>query len=230
MRLIYILLFICIFQFSNAQQSSLEDDMGAWYMYFYDVKFGESKWGVQGDLQFRNWNYIGDLEQLLLRSGITYRPFDNNTVLTLGYGNITTGERGDSNETVSESRIYQEVLIPNKVSSRIGLKHRFRYEQRWVEDQDFRTRFRYNLFLTVPITNKTMQPKTVYLSMYNELFVNGQKEIGNNRMVEYFDRNRFYAAIGYQFSKGQKVQLGLMNQTLNNSAKNQIQLSLHSNW
>lgn len=230
MKYFYLIILSCFLQVSFAQQSSFDDDTGAWYMYFYNVKFPNSKWGVQGDIQYRNWNYIGDLEQLLIRSGITYRPFDNNTLVTLGYGNITTGERGASDATVSESRIYQEVLIPNQVSSRINLRHRFRYEQRWVENQDLRTRFRYNLFLTVPLTKKVMEPGVVYLSMYNELFINGEKEIGTASTVEYFDRNRFYAALGYQFNKSQKVQLGFMNQTLNSKAKNQIQVSLHSSW
>ena len=48
--------------------------LGSWYMYFYNAKFGESPWGIQGDVQYRNWNVIGDLEQLLLRSGVTYQP------------------------------------------------------------------------------------------------------------------------------------------------------------
>ena len=47
---------------SNAQVN--EDQLGAWYMYFYDAKFGESQFGVKGDIQFRNWDLGGDLEQL----------------------------------------------------------------------------------------------------------------------------------------------------------------------
>ena len=206
-----------------------EDQFGAWYMYFYDIKFKEGPWGVQGDLQYRNWNIGGDLEQLLIRSGVTYRPKDANVKLTLGYGNITTGAFGDSDETTSESRIYQEALFPVKFGKRIYTNHRFRYEQRFVKDQDFRTRYRYNLFLTIPFNNIEFTKNTIYLSLYNELFINGQREIGNSRTVEVFDRNRFYAALGYIIKSGMKVQLGVMQQSTDNWSKNQLQVSFHHN-
>ena len=37
-----------------------EDQLGAWYMYFFSGKMGEGPWGVQGDAQFRNWDLGGD--------------------------------------------------------------------------------------------------------------------------------------------------------------------------
>ena len=36
----------------NAQETN--DQIGAWYMYFYNTTFKESPWGIQGDLQYRN--------------------------------------------------------------------------------------------------------------------------------------------------------------------------------
>ena len=115
-------------------KSQFEDKMGTWYMYFFNTTFKESSWGIQGDIQYRNWNLGGDLEQLLLRGGITYKPKKANIKFTLGYGNITKGDFGDSDETVSESRIYQEALIPHKLSDRFNLTHRFRYEQRFNDN------------------------------------------------------------------------------------------------
>ncbi len=209
----------------NAQIN--EDKIGAWYMYFFNTTFKESSWGVQGDIQYRNWNVIGDLEQLLLRGGITYKPKTADIKFTLGYGNITTGSYGSDNSTISESRIYQEALFPLKFGNRFYTNHRFRYEQRFVENQDFRTRFRYNLFLNISLNKAAMEEKTVYLALYNELFVNGEQNIGNGNIVEIFDRNRFYSALGYIIKRGLKIQLGVMNQTTDNWSKNQLQLSFH---
>lgn len=222
------LLILSIPHFSKAQVN--QDQLGAWYMYFYDAKFNASKWGVQGDLQYRNWDLIGDLEQLLIRSGLTYRPKDGNIKLTLGYANITTGAFGDANTTVNESRIYQEAFYKAKLGQRFYLNHRFRYEQRFVEGQDFRTRYRYNLFVNVPINSLKIEERTLYIALYNEIFINGQKNIGNQRSVEFFDRNRFYMAVGYALNPDRKFQLGMMNQTLANGDKNQIQLSFHHNF
>lgn len=204
-----------------------EEKIGAWYMYFFDTTFKESKWGLQGDVQYRNWNIGGDLEQLLIRGGLTYKPETAKIKFTLGYGNITTGAFGESSATSSESRIYQEALFPVQFGNRFYTNHRFRFEQRFVENQDFRSRYRYNLFLNIPLNKAIMDEKTIYLALYNEVFINGQRNIGNNNSVEIFDRNRFYTAIGYILNSGIKIQLGILNQTTNSWNKNQLQLSLH---
>lgn len=201
--------------------------MGAWYMYFFNTTLDESPWGVQGDIQYRNWNLAGDLEQLLLRGGITYQPKMTEVKLTLGYGNITTGTYGPETSTNSESRIYQEVLFPVKFGTRLHTNHRFRYEQRFPEGQAFRTRYRYNVFINIPLNKPTMDSKTVYLSLYNEIFINGQRNVGDGNFVEVFDRNRLYVALGYLIKKGLKVQMGFMNQTTDTWRKNQLQFSFH---
>lgn len=228
MKKTILLLAISIIAFSQKSKAQIDEDvMGAWYMYFFNSNFKESNWGVQGDVQFRNWNMGGDLEQLLLRGGLTYKPENANILLTLGYGNITTGTFGESTDTKAESRIYQEALFPVQFGNRLHTKHRFRYEQRFVENQDFRTRYRYNLFVNVPLNKPSFEKNTLYLALYNELFINGQREIGTDSPVEIFDRNRFYSALGYVVKKGLNVQLGVMQQSTNSWTKSQIQLSLH---
>ena len=204
-----------------------ENKLGGWYMYFFNTTFKESPWGIQGDVQYRNWNIIGDLEQLLLRGGITYKPQAADIKFTLGYGNVTTGTYGDDNSTTAESRIYQEALFPVQFGSRFYTNHRFRYEQRFVENQEFRTRYRYNLFLNVPLNKANMDAKSIYLAFYNELFINGQRDIGSGNTVEIFDRNRFYMALGYVIRNGLNVQFGIMNQTTDSWSKNQLQFSCH---
>ncbi|UJH90333.1 DUF2490 domain-containing protein [Antarcticibacterium sp. 1MA-6-2] len=224
-------LFLLLFTFSiNAIAQIDEEKTGAWYMYFWNTTFKESNFGLQGDVQYRNWNLGGDLEQLLLRGGLTYTPESTNVKFTLGYGHITSGVYGDSNETSSESRVYQEALLPQKLGNRFYLTHRFRYEQRWVEGQDFRTRYRYNLFLNLPLNKPDLSRNSIYLALYNELFINGERSIGNGRKVEFFDRNRFYSALGYSLRDDLRLQAGYMTQTTNTTAKGQIQLSLHHTW
>ena len=207
-----------------------EDQTGGWYMYFFNTTLNDSPWGIQGDLQHRNWNIAGDLEQLMLRGGLTYSPQNANIKFTLGYGNITTGAFGSDNTTTAESRFYQEALFPVKFGNRFYTNHRFRYEQRFVENQDFRTRYRYNLFLNIALNKVNMERNTIYLALYNELFMNGQRTIGNGNTVEFFDRNRLYGAVGYVIQDGLKVQFGVMNQTTDSWGKNQIQLSLHHSF
>lgn len=204
-----------------------EDKTGGWYMYFWNTQFKDSQFGLQGDVQYRNWNVAGDLQQLLIRGAVNYSPENANVKFALGYANITSGMYGDSNDTNMENRIYQEVVLPQKVGNRVYLNHRFRYEQRFIEDQNTRTRYRYNLFVTVPLNNKELKKGTIYLSLYNEIFLNGEKNIGNGSTVEIFAVNRTFGALGYNISDNMRAQLGYMQQTTNNISKGQIQLSLH---
>ena len=215
--------FVSMNIFSAKSQVIDESQMGAWYMYFFNTSHEKSKIGFQGDVQYRNWNIAGDLEQLLLRGGVTFKPEKANIKFTLGYGNITTGAFGEDNSTINESRIYQEALFPTKIGERFYLNHRLRYEQRFVEEQSLRTRYRYNLFVNVALNQKEMKEKTIYLALYDEIFINGTGMPGQN----IFDRNRAYIALGYVLKKGMKFQLGIMNQTTNTVNKNQLQLSFH---
>ena len=229
-RILIVLVWISLMGIPRANAQFDEDQLGAWYMYFFSGKMGEGPWGVQGDAQFRNWDLGGDLEQLLLRGGITYSPENANIKFTLGYGNITTGAFGDDNSTVSESRMYQEALFPTVFADRFFLTHRFRYEQRWVEGQDMRTRYRYNLFMNIPLNQPNLKQGAIYLALYNELFINGERSIGSGNTVEIFDRNRFYTAVGYSIKDNLRTQLGVMKQTTNNWSKNQLQWSLHHSF
>lgn len=227
---IIICLLFSSFGLSLKAQSVDEDQLGAWYMYFGSTEFGDSGFGIQGDYQFRFWEPTGDLEQLLLRTGLTYTPKGSGIKFTFGYANITSGVPGESSETSNESRIYQEALFSQKLGSRFLVTHRLRYEQRWVEGQDYRTRYRYNLFLNVPLNNTKLVKNTVYLALYNEIFINGQRDIGDGRMVELFDRNRTYLGMGYNITDNLRTQIGWMNQVTDNWEKGQLQVSLHHSF
>lgn len=212
---------------AQAQVPVNEDKHGAWYMYFWNTRFEDSRWGLQGDAQYRNWNLLGDLEQLLLRGGVTYTPESVNVTFTLGVANITSGEFGDSNDTSNENRLYQEALIPHRFLDWFYLRHRLRTEQRWVDGQDFRTRVRYALFADIPLNTTDMESGTWYLSVYNELFINGEKNIGDGRRVEQTDRNRLYSGVGYALRDNFRLQFGYMYQDTRTVDKGQLQFSLH---
>ncbi len=206
---------------------SIDDELGAWYMAFFNKQRANSQFGFQGDIQYRSWDWGGDLEQLLLRGGVTFSPKASDTLLTLGAANITSGKYGPSRETKAENRVYQEALVPQQLGQRVRLRHRFRFEQRWVESQDFRIRFRYALSVTIPLNTTEVSKGTWYLSLYDELFLNGQRDIGGGKEVDYYDRNRLYGGLGYALSDRSQLQLGYMQQSSELVNKGQLQLSLH---
>ncbi len=213
-----------------AQTPVDRDQLGAWYMLFWSTRFDDTPLGLQGDVQHRNWNMGTDLEQLLIRGGLTYQLPAAPVLVTGGVAHITSGAFGVSDETSAERRVYQEALVRQAFGRVVFLRHRYRYEQRWVDGQDFRTRFRYALFGDVALNGRGTGNGSIYLALYNEVFVNGELEIGQGRTVERFDRNRFYTALGFGISDGSQLQVGYMIQTVPGGSKGQIQVSLHTRF
>lgn len=211
---------------SDVQAQIDEDQVGAWYMYLWNTRMNNSNFGFQGDIQHRNWDIGGDLEQLLIRAGLTWSPEDSNNTYTLGYANIESGTFGSSDSKSREHRIYQEALIPQRLGSRVFLSHRLRLEQRDVDGQDKRNRFRYFVGLNYPFNQDSLGQGAIYLSLYNELFINLEKDIGNNRSVDNFDRNRSYVALGYSLSNDLRLQFGYMHQETDDVGKGQLQFNI----
>ncbi|MDG2455390.1 MAG: DUF2490 domain-containing protein [Bacteroidia bacterium] len=196
-------------------------DLGNWLLYFGNKNINE-KLNWHHEVQYRNYNAIGEMEQLLLRTGLGYSLTQNNNVL-LGYGFIQSENYVPMQEDkvgVPEHRIYQQFITKQK-AGRVSIQHRYRFEQRWVAE-DFKMRFRYFLSLNVPLSKPNLEDNTLYLSAYNELFVNNKGEL--------FDRNRLYSGLGYKLNKQVKFEIGYMNQYFGTSSRDQINLITFVNF
>jgi len=199
-----------------------DSDLGSWYLYLGNKKLN-NQWNLHHEIQYRNYDGIGDLEQLLLRTGIGYNLSDNNNNVLLGYGYILSEnymEDATEKQSVNEHRIFQQFQTKHGLGL-FNVKHRFRFEQRFVE-KDFKSRLRYFLSLSIPITNKLMENNTLYASLYNEIFLNTTSEM--------FDRNRLYAGIGYKINDVIKLELGYMNQFFESSSRDQINTIMYINF
>jgi hypothetical protein len=201
---------------------SQENDLGNWLIYIGSKKL-EKGFDIHNEVQYRNYNAIGDLEQLLLRTGIGYNLTENNNNVLLGYGYILSKNYiidTDEKSTVEEHRIFQQFTTKQNIG-KVGISHRYRLEERFVED-DFKMRFRYFLGIKIPLQNKENGINSFYLSAYNEIFLNTKATV--------FDRNRVYGGLGYQFSKDLRFELGYMNQIFNTSSRDQINLIAFVNF
>ena len=206
MRKIFTKLAFTLVSLGSISAWAQKSDLGAWYMYFGNNKISK-KLNWHNEIQYRNFDAVGDLEQLLIRTGIGYDLTENNNNVLLGYGFILSQPyvNGEKKENV-EHRIFQQFITKQKFG-RFNLQHRYRLEERFLED-DFRMRFRYMLGLTIPITQKEMLPKTLYASVYNEIFLHFNSPV--------FDRNRVYGALGYVINKNMRIEAGYMNQLQEN--------------
>lgn len=218
MKLINIyFLFFCAFIF--AQPSNL----GNWLIYFGDKKIND-KWNWHHEVQFRNFNMIGDTEQLLIRTGIGYNLTERNNNVHLGYAFIYNEPYiGDTDDkrNFTEHRIYQQ-FITRQSFSRFNIQHRYRFEQRFFSD-DFRMRLRYFLAVNVALNQTKMQDNTLYFSTYNEVFINTENNL--------FDRNRLFGGLGYRMNNNLRTELGILNQTISNqTSRNQLNMICFYNF
>lgn len=194
---------------------SQESNLGNWLIYIGNKKL-DNQWNIHNEVQYRNYNAIGDLEQLLLRTGVGKNLTDGNNNLLLGYGFIRSENYTNETEkiVVNEHRLFQQFITKQSIG-KVNVQHRYRFEQRFVED-DFKLRFRYFLGLAYPITDK------LYLSSYNEIFLNTKRNA--------FDRHRLYGGLGYKISNKVKVELGYMNQFLSVINRDQVNLLAFVNF
>lgn len=209
MKILYTLLLL-LFSSSVFSQDS---NLGNWLIYFGNKKINQ-KLNWHNEVQYRNYNAIGDLEQLLLRTGVGLNLTENNNNLLLGYGYILSQNytgNADEKVDVQEHRIYQQFITKQNINDRVSIQHRYRFEQRFVED-NFKVRFRYFLGLNIPLNSE----KKLYLSAYNEIFLNSKDNV--------FDRNRLYGGLGYRVSGDFRFELGYMNQFLNSGNRDQINI------
>ena len=142
---------------------------------------------------------------------------DGNDNLLLGYAYIlsepyvpATGVK----RTTREHRIFQQ-FITRQSLQRVGLQHRYRLEQRFLET-GFRSRFRYFLGLNLPLNKSRMEAGALYLSAYGEMFLHLDKPV--------FDRVRLYGAGGWVLRKDLRLEFGVMTQVQESRSRAQVQI------
>ena len=199
-----------------------DSDFGNWLIYIGNKKVN-SQWNIHNEVQYRNYDAVGDLEQLLLRTGVGYNLSENNHNLLLGYGYISSENYvADTQDktSVNEHRIFQQFTSKQSVGV-VSLTHRYRFEQRFVE-ADYKMRLRYFLAAKIPLQKTESGVSKLYLSAYNEVFLNTKSAV--------FDRNRVYAGVGYQLTKNIRMEAGYMNQLFETSSRDQFNLITFVNF
>ena len=208
--------FISIFIFGSLLGFS-QQDTGNWLMYFGTNKISE-KLSIHAEAQYRNFTISPtNIEQLLLRTGLNY-DFKPNASTTIGYahiGNHVYKSDRKSPET-EEHRIWQQLLTTNNIG-RVKFEHRYRLEERFIE-KDFKMRFRYRLMLFFPLNSPKIETGTMYLGVYDEIFVNDKRD--------FFDRNRLYGGIGYQYADNLHFQVGILRQETQTESKTFLQFGM----
>lgn len=208
---------ICAGQIDNTS-------FGSWGMLFNQTRL-HKKWSLHSEVQFRSYEINPNTEQLLIRGGVNFH-YNPSVVFTAGYGWITNyvnDEKVFKDQIVDENRIWEQIILKSN-TGRFYFEHRYRFEQRWIStvtNTNYRNRIRYLLRLTIPLNNKEVKKNTLFVGLYNEVFIN----LTNSP----FDRNRLYGALGYQVNSSTNIQVGYLLQTVGTKSKQYLQVGLTFN-
>lgn len=214
-----VLLIVILGSFSGFSQNDGQEDLGAWAMLFTTNRISE-KMSIHAEVQYRNYEFGANFNQLLLRTALNYNLSDN-AMASFGYGNITTDgtfEDFEGEENTNEHRIYQQFVLRNSVG-KLKFSHRYRLEQRFINNpvsgNDTQHRARYFLRLTYPLSD------ILYLTAYDEVFLNLQGDT--------FGQNRIYGALGYKFNKNVRSEVGFLKNHIGNRNFERFQVAVFIN-
>jgi hypothetical protein len=185
-----------------------------WAGFFNQTRFS-NKWGAWLDIHYRMTdNFVKTPFQFLFRPAVTYYVRDNLRIHA-GYALAEHFPARNLNTTRTEHRAWQQVWWNQKYTGLTTLQW-LRLEQRFnekvVDDEiqdgyNYTFRVRYNFSCFLPLTGKEVAPKTPFIALMNEVFLN----FGDRITYNTFDQNRFFAGLGYQFTSHLNAQLGYMN-------------------
>lgn len=154
--------------------------------------------------------------QSYFQTGASYR-FNPNLNFSFGY---VFQRNNPFDETyANENRLWQQVVF--QYPSELPLTHRFRLEERSIQDatthttQDLRTRLRYQIMHTHAFTGNTILNNSYYYSVYNEFYfsLTGDKNA-------FYSENWSYFGVGYQtlglgrIEVGPLIQVAVTNRNL----------------
>ncbi|MEO7990668.1 MAG: DUF2490 domain-containing protein [Chryseolinea sp.] len=217
------LLFIIVGSASaqNGTRETVNQSIG-WLSLNSNMKL-HSKFGISLDVQIRQAGT--DAMQRQVTAGFDYFVTKSLTIIPLGLSHVWNYQYGKQPAAFvnDENRIFQSIAYKHKIS-RIAVSHRFKVEERFLQvhtkgasdeviDNGYtnkQVRFRYRAMFNIPINHDKMGPKTVYLSIWDEIFMSRGKSVTFNAP----DQNRIFVGLGYQVTKDFSFQGGYFLQTL----------------
>lgn len=212
-NLLSALLFILTINTIHSQITP-EDKVGAWYMLDATHKVAD-KFSIKSGVQLRSFEVLDNINLLFIYTGVNYH-LNKNTTLTLAHCFLDIDRSftitGESH--LYENRPYEQISYKQKLFKH-PIKHRLRLEQRFLNFKHIHTtlhRLRYRLGTKVKLSNN------LFFNISNEVFANFKNQV--------FTENRFYAAVGFNISKSNNIQLGYLNHEINKLNLNRLQVGL----
>lgn len=208
-----LLLFVLFPLFTFSQEKETDYTHQAWLGYMNQTRLTERS-GLWLDLHLRlQDDFIKQPAVSILRGAYIFYLSDQ-IRLASGYAYVTQYTPNDAAPDIPEHRLWQQVQWFEK-KNRFNLMQWVRLEERFrkkvtagelTSGYNFNYRVRYALAATVPLKGKVVAPRTPFVFVNNEVMINFGSEIVYN----YFDQNRLFAGVGYQFTEKLNAHIGYL--------------------
>lgn len=192
----------------------VDHNLNAWGMYFGDHAFGQSRWGVHLEGQWRRHDGFNRWQQLLLRPGVNFEV-NKLLMITGGYAFINSYPYGDYPtlaKATPEHRLWEQALLRYK-TGKVSWSTRLRFENRFLGVRNaagdltnyrYENRFRAWQRATVPVSQR------YYVTAYDEIWSYVKPYVSASAL----DQNRAYVAFGRRLRPGWDVEAGYMLQSI----------------
>ena len=220
--------FLFIFSITFAQKTI--HGQAVWVAYTGQYKLTE-KFGAHLEVQWRGDANFEQNRQNLFRIGGMYY-LNNQITLSAGYGLIKTF-KPSLNDFFTENRAWEQIQYNHNWSeNKNTMTHRFRLEQRFVDNivlntddevvveaTNYQNRLRYlnrNLFHLFKFNDDRNK---AYAILQDELFFN----LGDNKVnANFFDQNRFLIGFGINYENTIRLEIAYLNHLVTPSIGNDI--------
>lgn len=213
---------IILLALSPLAYAQSRDAYNMWFQYLLSAQLTD-KSTLTALSQYRSFDLAYDTRLFLVSAYVDYevaddvRPALGAMFLTLNSYKTDGGKR-----TRYEKRPFQQVSLGGNIG-RTSVSHRFRVEERFINNPDeFVLRLRYLISLRIPF-NKADRPKQFYGILKNEIRMNAKKE-------EPFDSNRLTAGFGMKLGKNAAVEIAWINQVETGRPSNYAYLGYRNNF
>ena len=180
-----------------------QSKLGSWNILNANLRINE-KWSVFGETQLRSLSFYNEFHYYEVKTGGNFK-INKQFSATSGFGSYNTYSEGENFKNPIQNKEIRTWIQFNMKSTLgiLNIEHRYRAEQLFTSN-GFRNRYRYRLGTTIPINNEVVKEKTFYLNVWNELFFTNREP--------FFERNRLFVGLGYEFDKHLAMQTGYIHQ------------------
>jgi hypothetical protein len=188
--------------FLSLQASAQTDGFGTWNVLTTKFTF-DKKWTGFAEAQLRSQKIFSDFHYYEYKAGVGYNfPKTLSVMLAMGHYSTFQPDGDFKSPHTDEFRIFEQFGLTNDIGP-VKIEHRYRIEQRFISTGEYRNRFRYRINAIIPLNNKEIKNKTLYTSVFNEVFITNEGP--------YFEQNRIFLGLGYQFNSSFGILAGYIN-------------------